>query len=106
MSKEIIMIQKKKLEDMTDAEINIGKYRSLERRYNSVIEAVLKVEAQNNVFRAEIETCYKKMENAQKNVDINKTIVMNTIIDSNSKIQSYLSEIAELKTIISDLRTK
>ena len=82
---------------MNDAEINVAKYRSLEARYNSMTEAAQKLESQNNTFRKEIEVCYAKMENAQKNVDINKTIVANTIESANRKQASYIGEIAELK---------
>ena len=97
MKDQKIIVQKKKLAEMTDEEINVAKYRSLERRYNSIIDAIKLLEDQNELFRNEIEMCYKKMENAQKNVEINKTIVVNTIMDSNNKIQSYLGEITDLK---------
>lgn len=93
----VIKIHAKKLEDMSDAEITIAKYRSLEARYNSMVEAAQSLEFQNNKFRSEIEVSYVKLENAQKNVDINKAIVMKTVTDSNSNKASYLGEIADLK---------
>lgn len=97
MDATIIQIQKKKLSEMTDEEINISKYRALERRYNSVMDAVVKLEAQNELFRNEIKMCYVKMENAQKNVNINKDISMKMITDYNSMKQSYIAEISALQ---------
>lgn len=97
-----ILVQKKKLSDMTDEEVNVEQYRSLERRYNSLIEAVSLLENQNNLFRNEVVAAGQRCNNAQKNVDINKMIVENTILDSNSKIQSYLGEIADLKAALKE----
>ncbi len=97
MSKDKIIVKAKKLEDMTDVEINVSKYRSLEARYNSLMDAVDMLSKQNDVFRAEIETCYAKMENAQKNVDINKTIVINTIMGQNNMKNDFIAEINILK---------
>jgi len=95
-----IIVQKKKLSEMTDEEINISKYRSLEKRYNSLVEACDKLEEQNNMFRAELEMGYQKLENAQKNVEINKMIVQNALSEKNSREQSFLGEIADLKAKI------
>ena len=92
-----ILVQKKKLSEMTDEEINISKYRALERRYNSILDAVALLEKQNNDFRSEIKVSYIKLENAQKNVDINKDITMRMITDYNKMKDSYLAEINELK---------
>lgn len=95
-----ILVQKKKLTEMTDSEINVAKYRSLENRYNSLVEACLSLETQNKVFRAEIDACYSKLENAQKNVDINKMIVENALKEKNSREASFLGEISDLKAKI------
>lgn len=92
-----IIIQKKKLSEMTDEEINVTKYRALERRYNSVIIACKSVENQNELFRRELEISHKKLENAQLSVDINKKIVLNVLTESNAKKDLYISEIASLK---------
>ena len=97
-----IVVQKKKLSEMTDEEINVAKYRSLERRYNSLAEATQLLENQNNHFRGELEAAGKRCINAQTNVDINKKIVENIVMDSNAKIQSYLGEIADLKAELKD----
>ena len=97
MKDEKIIVQKKKLSEMTDAEIDVAKYRALERRYNSVMEAVTRLENQNDLFRGEISAAAQRCINAQTNVEINKMIVQNTIMDSNAKLQSYLGEIADLK---------
>ena len=94
---DIIRVQKKRLSEMTDEEIDTAKYRSLEARYNSIIDAVGMLEDQNELFRAEIETCYEKMENAQSNVDINKSIVMNLITKQNETKDDFVAEINVLK---------
>ena len=98
MNNEVILVQKKKIEEMSDEEITIARYRSLERRYNSLIDAVKLLEDQNNVFRNEVALSYQKLSNAQKNVDINKEIVVNIVTASNKAKDSYLGEIAELKS--------
>lgn len=101
MSVEIISIQRKKLDEMADVDINVSKYRSLEARYNSVIEAVELLEMQNNTFRKEIDHSRKLLLNAQKNVDINKKIVVDMLTAANAEKQSYLGEIADLKVKLS-----
>mgnify|MGYP003631447615 CR=1 FL=1 len=99
---KVISIQKPELEVLTEEEaqdlklIN-AKYRSLEARYNSVIDAVRMIEGQNTIFRAEIETNYKKMEHAQENVDINKGIVMNLVLKQNETKNDFIEEIDILK---------
>ena len=98
MKDNVIILHPKKLDDISDADITKDKYRSLERRYNSIVDAAQLLLKQNNEFRSEIETSHKKLENAQLNVEINKNIVFNTITDANNKKDSYISEIAELKT--------
>ena len=96
----VILVQKKKLEEMTDEEINISKYRSLERRYNSLIEALQMLEEQNKSFRNEVSLSHEKLINAQKNVEINQAIVLKVITESNQDKDSYVGEIAELKSKI------
>ena len=92
-----IMVQKKKLVEMTNEEIDIAKYRSLEARYNSLVDATTTLEKQNNLFRNEIEVCYAKMENAQKNVDINKKIATDIIMNQNAMKNDFIAEIDILK---------
>ena len=100
---EVILINKKKLEDIADQEINASKYRSLERRYNSLIEACNLVQAQNLELRNEVTMSHTRLENAQKNVEINQNIVMKTITDANNQMDSFLGEIAELNSKLSRL---
>lgn len=104
MKTERIIIQKTKLEEMSDESINVIRYRSLEKRYNSIIDAVGMLSEQNELFRSEIETCYAKMENAQKNVDINKKIVMDSILLQNSMKDGFVKEITILKEKLKNVK--
>ena len=100
---EVIIINKKKLEDISDVNINATKYRALERRYNSLLEACNLVESQNEKMRMEIENAGIRLVNAQKHVEINQKIVMDTITNANNQKDSFIGEIAELKSKLSRL---
>lgn len=81
----------------TPEEIELESADLVRRRYNSLAEAALELEKENKILKAEVETCYAKMENAQKNVEINKTIVMNTIMSQNNMKNDFINEINILK---------
>ena len=98
-----ITVKKDRPEDIENAKITVEKYRSLERRYNSLIDACNLIEAQNEKMRSEIINADMRLVNAQKNVEINQKIVMDTITSSNNQKDSFLGEIAELKSKLSRL---
>ena len=81
----------------TPEEIAVEDESVVKRRYNSLAEAALSLQEQNKVLVKEIEVCYAKLENAQKNVDINKQIVQNALTSQNDMKEQFASEINILK---------
>jgi len=69
----------------------------IERRYNSLVEAALNLQDVNENLRAEILICHQKMAEAQINVDINKKIVMDSILGQNRMKDEFAMEIGLLK---------
>jgi len=81
----------------TPEEIELEDARSVKLRYNSLVEAVQVIEAENNKFRDHISNMEAKLIHAQENVDINKNIVMNTVMNQNKMKDDFVLEINALK---------
>lgn len=81
----------------TPAEIEKEEVSIVKRRYNSLAEAALNLEKANATLQSTIETMQQKLIDAQSNVDINKQIVMNSLIEQNSIKEDFILEIDVLK---------
>lgn len=79
------------------------KYEKLERHYNTVVEATQRLELENKKLSSEIALLQAKLESANKDVLINKNIVMQTITIQNEEKESFAEEIRLLKAKIREL---
>ena len=74
-------------------EIEADTLAMLRIRYNSLVDAVKAVQADNDKFRSYIDVMERKLIHAQENVDINKKIVMDSILGQNKMKDEFAIEI-------------
>jgi len=72
-------------------------YESLRIRYNSLVEAINELKAENDKLKADIKYLSEVNENLEKALNINKGIMHHTITTDNELKQAYIQEINELK---------
>jgi len=80
-------------------------YQALRRLHDSSVDATNKLQEENRALREEVILSYKKLENAQKSLDITKEIMRNALIEQNRVQVEYGKEIQELKAKIRDLES-
>ena len=73
------------------------KYNALKRIYDSVVSAVGKLECEMLKFRAENEFYKAQLINADKNVGIQKQIVVDQIRQDQENTNNMVAEIMELR---------
>ena len=70
---------------------------SIVRRYNSLVEGCMRLEEHIKFLNAEINLCYQKLENADKQIQINQKIVQDALLGQNKMKDEYAKEIGILK---------
>ena len=81
----------------TPEEIENETLSSLKLRYNSLAEAAIGLQDENRKMRNLVSMWEQKLENAQKNVDINQAIAKNALTSQNSMKDGFVLEIDILK---------
>jgi hypothetical protein len=74
-----------------------NKYDMLRRRYNLLVLDVEKIEPKMEKLQAEVAFCKAQLINADKNVAIQKQIVIDNIRQSQETQNNLVAEIMELK---------
>ena len=90
----------KKIHIKTPEEIKAEPLDMVRRRYNSIAEAALNLQKTNEKLREELDLMIKKLINAQEAVDINKKIVMDSLLEQNKTKESFIQEIEALRAKI------
>jgi hypothetical protein len=78
-------------------------YYSLKRLHESANKAVEELQKHNREIDIENTVLKAKLINADKNVEINKTIVINTLLDQNKMKDDFILEINLLRERINFL---
>lgn len=81
-------MSEKKFEDL---------YNSLRRLHDSANKAIEELQNKNKMLEEEIIILNAKLINSQKNVDINKEIVKNVLLEQNKIKDNFISEINILR---------